>query len=400
MARPPTLEKKCTGAANKVGFSKTHKTASSTIQNIIFRAAAEKDWNVAMYESGTHLGPPSSQYALSTPFQSSWLDKVPWKPMIDEQGYNVFAFHTMWNKAEVEKVLGPGAVYFTIIRSPIDEFESLYNYVRFEKQFHMNLETFTLNMVKRNQHISRVHGYLGRNQQFWDLGRPPTSLQTVDDVRKQILEIEKEFDLVLISDDMDSSLVLLSDQLCWPLQSFTSLKINSRKKSSIDELSPETRHILKEWLWADEMLYSYFKEVLQQRKLVYGIDELNEQVKNLRAMNTEIKNVCIEKMTNNRNELDSDFKPYNTDVLGFKMNSSVAWCRNYGISEMSFIGDLRRRQEEKFDQWRLVNRNKHMGGRSSSTFPLLWSPSPSRQTTTKSSLGNHTHESEVSATPG
>ena len=43
--------------------------------------------------------------------------------------YDIFALHTIWNKAEVERTLGPGAVFITILRDPVQLFESLWVYV-------------------------------------------------------------------------------------------------------------------------------------------------------------------------------------------------------------------------------------------------------------------------------
>ena len=55
--------------AEKVGFAKTHKTASSTVQNIFLRWGLNQDWNFALLTSGSHLGPPNNQYVLNQPFQ-------------------------------------------------------------------------------------------------------------------------------------------------------------------------------------------------------------------------------------------------------------------------------------------------------------------------------------------
>ena len=117
----------CSQPISKVGFMKTHKTASSTVQNILMRYGMNSDWNFVMYSAGSHLGPPSNQYSLNRPFSSSWLRDVPWHDMAQEQGYNILAFHTKWDQGEVERVLGDGAKYITILRDPVDEFESLYN---------------------------------------------------------------------------------------------------------------------------------------------------------------------------------------------------------------------------------------------------------------------------------
>ena len=54
---------------DKIGFAKTHKTASSTVQNIFLRWGLNQGWNFALLSSGSHLGPPNNQYVLNKPFQ-------------------------------------------------------------------------------------------------------------------------------------------------------------------------------------------------------------------------------------------------------------------------------------------------------------------------------------------
>ena len=59
---------------------------------------------------------------------------------------NVFAdkylsFIVIW-KDEVNKTLGDGTVYITMLRDPVDVFESLWNYSGMRSFYHMELEKF------------------------------------------------------------------------------------------------------------------------------------------------------------------------------------------------------------------------------------------------------------------
>ena len=60
------------GPITKIGFAKTHKTASSTIQNILMRFGMNSGWNFVLPSAGSHLGPPRHQYQLTVPYNSSW----------------------------------------------------------------------------------------------------------------------------------------------------------------------------------------------------------------------------------------------------------------------------------------------------------------------------------------
>jgi len=343
----------CRTPATKVGFCKTHKTASSALQNILFRYGKDNNWTFAFYDEGSQLGPPHHQYNLIEPFVASWLDVVSWRPMVKQQGYDAFAVHAMWNKAEVAKLLGKSAAYITILREPVEQFESMYSYMKFEKELGMTLQQYVDIVVKDDLPDRRIHTYLGRNQQLWDLGRKPKDTETEEQVIQVIKQIEKEFDIVLIAEDMDSSLVLLSQELCWPINHFTTLKVNTRIKSKQIAITDDVRNTLRDWLWAEQMLYDYFKQVLDRRKLNYGLKALEAKVDELRRMNAQVEKVCVEGTSLSHEELSAEFKPWSDDVIGYKINDSVPWCKYYGMVENRFIDLLRETQRGRFQDWML-----------------------------------------------
>ena len=147
--------------------------------------------------------------------------------MAKVEGYQAVVLHTMWSQQEVEKVLGKGAIYITILRDPVDQFESLYSFAHFESKLHENIEGFVRKYVEREHEMPRMNGieaprmngYLGRNQQLWDLGLTDTS--NFDLVKAKVQELDKNFHLVMIAEHFEESLVLLSHQLCWPLANMT-----------------------------------------------------------------------------------------------------------------------------------------------------------------------------------
>ena len=334
---------------------KTHKTASSTVQNILFRFGLNSGWNFVLPDRGSHLGPPEHQYQLTVPYNSSWYQEVPWAAMARQQGYNIFALHTKWSQSQVAKVLGSSGgdtKYITILRNPVDNFESLYNYVHFNQTFKVNLEEFVYKYIEKRRKVQRVHQYLGRNQQLWDLGLAAKNISNLAAVKEKIEQIDKDFDLVMIAEDFDASLVLLSEELCWPLANMTSLKVNARKKSAVEKLSQEARDILQDWLWADTILYDHFKQKLDKRKEEYGLQRLESQINKLKDLNAQVKSECVLETVRNTKKLSEEYIPYSKDVVAFKINEDTnPYCKFYGISEISFIDTIRDLQVEKYSQW-------------------------------------------------
>ena len=100
----------------KIIFLKTHKCASSTVQNILLRKALRDGLNVVMPPEGNYVG----KY---DPFHPRVLRGTPWERA--ELPYDMYALHGIWNRSAVGEVMksrpredprGRG-FYFTILRS-------------------------------------------------------------------------------------------------------------------------------------------------------------------------------------------------------------------------------------------------------------------------------------------
>ena len=80
---------------------------------------------------------------------------------------------------------------------------------------------------------NRAKGYLGLNQQMWDLGGLSAwQLANQRYVGDKISELDASFDLIMVAEKMSESLVLLAHMLCIPLKAVAQIKKNSRKKKN------------------------------------------------------------------------------------------------------------------------------------------------------------------------
>ena len=64
-------------------------------------------------------------------------------------------------------------------------------------------------------------GWFGKNQNLWDFGMTPEEMEVPRLVNQKIDQLSQEFDLVMIAERMDESLLLLQDLMCWPVKSMT-----------------------------------------------------------------------------------------------------------------------------------------------------------------------------------
>ncbi|KAH9369569.1 hypothetical protein HPB48_020682 [Haemaphysalis longicornis] len=100
-----------------VCFLKTHRCASTCVQNVLLRYGESHGLRFVLPESDTNLDHP-------LPFNRS---VAPGKPPFD-----VLAHNARFNEPEIRAVLGPEAVYVTIVREPASLFDSLYSYYGLE----------------------------------------------------------------------------------------------------------------------------------------------------------------------------------------------------------------------------------------------------------------------------
>ena len=203
--------------------------------------------------------------------------------------------------------------------------------------------------------VPQKFSYLGRNQQLWDLGLGFKDLLDQQVVQQKILQLDKELDLVMLAEQFDASLVLLADTLSWPLRNMTSLKLNARKDSAIERITPKASVMLKDWLWADYMLYNHFQRELEHKKCSFGLRNLEENVRKLGEYNHEVRRDCVKEVISDSKQLSEDFIPWSDDVLGFSINEEKKFCKHFAISELPFIEELRTLQLEKLRLWQKQN---------------------------------------------
>ena len=70
-------------------------------------------------------------------------------------------------------------------------------------------------------------GLIGLNQQLFDMGVPAKKLFDVEKAFDIASNVIKKFDLVLIAERFEESMVLMADLLCWPLEFVAGIKHNA-----------------------------------------------------------------------------------------------------------------------------------------------------------------------------
>ena len=228
--------------------------------------------------------------------------------------FNIFAAHSRWNYDEAQKMI-PEAKFITLLRDPSACFESNYVYMGLQEHvFRKDINQFAVeNAALDNPRRPKAH--IGKNQLLWDLGMAVDEWDDEAKVRAFIAKADAEFDLVLITEKFDESLILMQELLGWDDDDVAYVSQNQRRSGFVNAMKPMTKAILSQWLWADYLLYEHFKDKLEKAIDKFGRVKMAEKVHLLRQKNDGLKAECIDynvdtttSNSNNSNSTESKAK--------------------------------------------------------------------------------------------
>lgn len=317
----------------QLDFAKTHKTGSSTLQNIFFRYGDKHNLNFAMPEK-------SWMFSYKESFNASMVTKLPWARL----GYDMFIFHSVWSYNELNKII-PNAIHVTLLRDPVTCYESNYVYMGLERVFKMDINKFAA--IKASANVPRrPTAIIGKNQQLWDLGMNHVDMETTTKVDEKIRQLDSQLHLVLVAEYFDESLVLLARLMCWDLTDVRYLKQNARKSEKVSNIKQSSRDHLTNWLKSDFKLYKHFVDKLETLMDKYGRDKMAHDVATLRSLNEDLRSDCVLEVADN-SKLKGEFKMALDIVEGYVIDKTKPWCTPFARSEPHFTEQLRRKQKSR-----------------------------------------------------
>ncbi|XP_033097400.1 galactosylceramide sulfotransferase-like [Anneissia japonica] len=245
---------------HRVLFLKTHKTGSSTVTSILQVYGYQRNLTFAVPKTGAQI--------LSRDFFKT--------DQVHPQKYDMLVNHARYNRTEMEKVMKPGAKYITILRDPRTQIESNFGYFSLTRYLNLQEEenpfrTFVSNPFYYWDKYKRVpfRNYL-KNPNLFDLGLSELEQENVSIVSKFIEKLTKEFNLVLIQEHFNESLLLLKKLMCWGMDDILYLSKGTRSSKIRFEIEPELRASIRKWSWADALLYDHFNQTLWNKIKEYG----------------------------------------------------------------------------------------------------------------------------------
>ena len=164
------------------------------------------------------------------------------------------------------------------------------------------------------------------------------------ELRKRIMYYESEFDLVLLVERFDESLVVMKDILCWDLQDIMYLKQNEREakfKSNI--VTPESRLILQQWMWSDYQLYNYFNHKLSDQINKIGQKKVRDYLRSIRREKNKLRERCNVHFVDNDSLKGSPMHMIHNMVKAYGIHEN---CTYFAISEPNFYKEIKKQQQK------------------------------------------------------
>lgn len=338
---------------SRVVLLKTHKTASSTLQNIILRHSIIHNATIAV---------PIYRASFLWParFRSQFVKKETGRSQ-----YDVLAHHAVLDKAELDLVMKPSVKYITILRDPVALFRSAYQYFKMDELcFKKPIEMF-MNSENYNEIISTSLCPLTkmpvRNMQAYDLGMQVTEMDDRSAVLSYIEYLDSIFSLVMITEHFDESLILLGKRLNWTLDDLVYFTQNAQVKlvnKQFYDQQPGFKELdenIRTFNTADDLIYRHFYNKLNNElALEFRPSELRKEVNKLRQLREDYYSSCVMKETADSRYFIREnqvFRPYGEFTKGFILKPQALnniTCRLLALPELFLTQYLKARAKYQF----------------------------------------------------
>ncbi|KAM9329131.1 galactosylceramide sulfotransferase [Gastrophryne carolinensis] len=332
---------------NNLMFLKTHKTGSSTILNILFRYGEKHHLHLAFPRGRNDFEYPS--------FFQRWLVEGYHPGMC----FNIICNHMRYRHSEVSLLMPPDTIYVTVLRNPALLFESSFQY--FARVVPMTwalpgsgseqkMDAFLQN-PESYYDPSGFNAHYLHNLLTFDLGYDNEMDVGDSRIHELMEELDGQFNLVMLLEYFDESLLLLRELMCWDMDDILYFKLNARKDSGGSRLSPDMYQRAEKWNALDSLIYQHFNDTFWKRVENYGLERMKNDVMALKRRNEELKRECIAGggPVDASKIQESGLQPWQplgkTTIQGYNLKKNILpqhrqLCRNMLTPEIQYMSRL------------------------------------------------------------
>ncbi|XP_078663591.1 galactosylceramide sulfotransferase-like [Branchiostoma floridae x Branchiostoma belcheri] len=335
-------------------FLKSHKTASSTVQNILMRYGLANNLTFALPKRENFLNWPKFFHKSSV--LQEHLHGNEGRNHGNRTAYNILCHHTRFHYENIRALMPNDSVYVTIVRNPVDMFESIFTYRRLDKKYQISQPNALKVFLDSPSDVVKKYGRTEHSQNplFYDLGYDSEQLTSSQTIQSAIDRIDQIFSVVMVADYFEESLILMKHVLCWSLDDVTFFKVNARSETSVRHVTAEMAGKIRRWNTADAMLFEHFNRTLWSKlsKLPFN---WRQEVQLLKERNQRLKDECLKSDDASNTEIKDEkfrvWEPEGVSVRGFLLRDSARenrTCVNMAKPPKPFTYELQDMERARF----------------------------------------------------
>ncbi|CBY30508.1 unnamed protein product [Oikopleura dioica] len=334
---PKLHQPACLKPVDDIVFVKTHKTGSSTLQNIFRRYGLKNNLEIAMpVNDGNRFEYP---YFFKSTFMKQ--NQFNLKPKI-------IANHLRASPELYETF--PNAKRITILRDIPSLYESSFSYFRGFSRPYRNAKSLEIFFASPKRFFNSAEPYgnkgndiFARNHMAFDLGMPWLSENNEENILKAL---EQTFHLVLITDYFPESMVLLKNELCWEWDDVVFFVTNQRSEKA--PLSQEIELQMKKWNSLDNAIFNHFNATFWRK--IENCENFEEDLKVLNIKLEEVKKTCLKenfKCAENDPDCSKTEDYFDVKIKKFELSEGgkkLELCRLMVMTELEMTGKIYQKQ--------------------------------------------------------
>lgn len=269
-AQPTTCTPK-----HHVLFLKVHKTGSSTVANIVQRFGFTRQLNFVLPRRRLHS---SSYNYLNMPGQQLTLGMI--IPPPRGQHYDILWNHVTYDGPFFQVIMPEDTVYVSILREPLEQFQSAFEYygqatgTYLHAILHKNVTNPLSEFISQPYRYQSPKSYLSyvRNKQAQDFGMQAKHVLNSTLRQQYIQRLGQDFQLVMITEYFDQSLVLLRRLLCWEVKDILYIPKNKNSRKKKRMFTEADRINYRKYSTADYDLYDFFRQRFEKTLQSQDVD--------------------------------------------------------------------------------------------------------------------------------
>ena len=342
--------------ARQVVFIKIHKAASSTMQNIFIRFAMARNLSLLL---------PRREKVTSVSEFRPTIHPQLIIPQPEGQPFDILCNHVIYNKRVIAQFVPESAARVAILREPLKQALSALEY--YTKYFpyagirngYMQYQNDPINGFLQHPEafmtLSRtwpINTCFINNRMSLDLGFPTKNFENAKRdkrVRRTfITSLENDFDLMLISDYFEESLVLLKRYLSWTMKDILYVKINVAKhepKSAWARepvLNASAHYAFHQWNIIDIELYDHFFPLFLKK--IKSEHLFFEEVRAFKDIQKRVDLFCLHDRT-------SELMRVQSSVWTKEFTVSKSDCELITMNEPKIVKIAREKQLERYKKY-------------------------------------------------